>query len=279
MYLRNGLLFISVLMIGFCLSLYFQSDPSVGSFNWDQYKNLSYHEERSHSLEEFNKKIAPMRLQDLISEMSERNNLAGEKTRIMEIGVGNGRVMMELKKLFPEVEFYGINKEKTHTFYRRESYILTALKFDIMTKPELESMELPFIVFTDIDFGNPIPYKNDKFDLIYSQDTMKHINYKFELWSEVMRVLKPDGISIHTDITGLNIYSDGLVMGPREAYQEMKKKGFNIYVLENPTTLVFKKTDNDHIIFPVTPHRPLPEHPESLSEEQRRPDMGYNLNP
>ena len=60
MYLRNGLLILSVLMIGFCLSLYFQGEESPGTFSWDQYKNLSYNEERSHSLADFNEKIAPL---------------------------------------------------------------------------------------------------------------------------------------------------------------------------------------------------------------------------
>lgn len=279
MYLRNGLLIFSFLIIGFCLALYFQSEQPVGTFNWDQYKNLSYQEERSHSLNDFNQKIAPMKIEDIIRKIADKNQLAGEKTRIMEIGVGNGRVLMELKKRFPEVEFYGINKEKTHTFYRRESYILTALKFDIMTKPDLENIELPYIIFTDVDFGNTIPYKDEKFDLVYTQDTVRHIKYKFELWNEILRILKTGGISINTDVTGLNIYSKGVVMETREAFQEMKKKGFDITVLETPLSMVFRKTNPDHLVFPVTPHHSLPGPEEKLSDEQRRPEMGYNLNP
>ncbi len=70
-------------------------------------------------------------------------------------------------------------------------------------------MDLPYIVFQDLDFGNRIPYEENKFDLIYSQDTVSYIKYKFELFNEIMRVLKPGGISIHTDVTGMNIYSKG----------------------------------------------------------------------
>lgn len=275
--LRNILLTISCIIVGFCLTLYFQKDTAVESMNFDQYKNLQYNEERSHSLEDFNKKIAPYKLQDIIQETYERNRLAGEKTRVMEIGAGNGRVLMELKKLFPEVEFYGINKEKTHTFYRRESYILTALKFEIFTKFDIEQIDLPYIVFQDLDFGARIPYDQNKFDVIYSQATIPHIKYKFELFNEVMRVLRPGGISFHTDVTGLNIYSKGLVLELRDALAELRRRSIEINTLEDRNSIRFKKP-NFNVLFPVTPHQPIPASLKNLPQELRRPEMGYNIN-
>lgn len=274
--LRKILLTISCIIVGFCLTLYFQKDTAVESINFDQYKNLQYNEERSHSLEDFNKKIVPYKLQDIIQETYERNRLAGEKTRVMEIGAGNGRVLMELKKLFPEVEFYGINKEKTHTFYRRESFILTALKFEIFTKYDVEQIDLPYIVFQDLDFGGRIPYDQNKFDVIYSQATLPHIKYKFELFNEIMRVLRPDGISFHTDISGLNIYSKGLVLELRDALAELRRRNVDINTLEDRSSVRFRKTDLT--LFPVTPHQPIPESLINLPQELRRPEMGYNIN-
>ncbi len=274
--LRKILLTISCIIVGFCLTLYFQKDTAVESINFDQYKNLQYNEERSHSLEDFNKKIVPYKLQDIIQETYERNRLAGEKTRVMEIGAGNGRVLMELKKLFPEVEFYGINKEKTHTFYRRESFILTALKFEIFTKFDVEQIDLPYIVFQDLDFGGRIPYDQNKFDVIYSQATLPHIKYKFELFNEIMRVLRPGGISFHTDISGLNIYSKGLVLELRDALAELRRRNVDINALEDRSSVRFRKTDLT--LFPVTPHQPIPESLINLPQELRRPEMGYNIN-
>jgi SAM-dependent methyltransferase len=275
--LRNILLTISCIIVGFCLTLYFQKDAAIESINFDQYKNLQYNEERSHSLEDFNKKIVPYKLQDIIQETFERNRLAGEKTRVMEIGAGNGRVLMELKKLFPDVEFYGINKEKTHTFYRRESYILTALKFEIFTKFDIEQIDLPYIVFQDLDFGARIPYDQNKFDVIYSQATLPHIKYKFELFNEIMRVLRPGGISFHTDISGLNIYSKGLVLELRDALAELRRRNIEINTLEDKGSIRFKKPDFN-ALFPVTPHQPIPENLKNLPQELRRPEMGYNIN-
>lgn len=245
--------------------------------NYEQYKTLQYNEERSHSLEEFNQKISPYRLEDFIEDIHAKNRLMGEKTRVMEIGAGNGRVLMELKKKFPEVEFYGINKDKTHTFYRRESFALTALKFEIFNQAELEGITLPYIVFQDLDFGAKIPYDNDKFDIIYSQGTLPYIKYKFELFNEIMRVLREDGYSFHADVTGMNLYSKGLVLDLKDGMAEIRKRGIEIQVLDNDTSIRFKKTQ-DGTTFPVTPHQPIPKDLKNLSQELRRPEMGYNIN-
>ena len=262
-------------MIVFCLTLYFQTDNSVESMNFEQYKNLNYNKSRSHSLAEFNEKIAPLRIEDQVSEVYEKNKILGEKTRVMEVGFGNGRVLIELKKLFPDVEFYGINKSKTLTFYRRESFILTALKFNLMTEVEAKEMILPYIVFQDLDFGQRIPYDDNKFDLIYSQSTLPYIRYTFELFNEIMRVLKKDGVSIHADVTGVNVYSKGVIISMKDAGKEFRKKGIDFYVLENPQSVRFKK--NFDTVFPVTPHQPIPANLKNLSIDQNRSDMSYNL--
>ncbi len=266
-------------MVMFCMTMYFQSSQPVQMVNWDQYKNLQYNEERSHSLADLEKKLSPYNLEDLILDLSEKNRLLGEKTRVMELGHGNGRVLMELKKKFPDVEFYGINKEKTHTFYRRESFMLTALKFEIFNKEDLELVELPYVLFQDLDFGARIPYEENKFDVIFSQNMISHIRYKFELLNEIMRVLKPGGTSFHSDLSGINIYSSGMVLDQKDAIGLIRKKGIEITMLDDAKTIRFKKKEmND--LFPLTPHQPLPtESPATLSAELKKPDMGYNLNP
>jgi SAM-dependent methyltransferase len=266
----------SIILIGVCLTLYFQSDQQFQSMNWDEYTNLHYNEERSHSLEEFNQKITPFKLQDEIQKILEKNRLAGRKTRVMEIGSGNGRVLMELKKLFPEVEFYGINKEKTHTFYRRESFILSALKFEIMTKPELEDIELPYVIFQDLDYGARIPYDEDKFDLVYSQNVIRYIKYKFELFNEILRILRHDGESYHTDLPPIHIYDKGVVLDFKDAIGEIRRKGVEIRLLEGQRSIMFKKGE-ENSLFPLSPHQPVPVSPESMVQEQRRPEMGYNI--
>jgi ubiquinone/menaquinone biosynthesis C-methylase UbiE len=273
---RAILFFTSLTIIAFCLTLYFQTGQNPSTVNWDEYTDLQYNEDRSHSLKDLNEKIKPYELEKLIREIHDKNQMAGKKTRIMEIGSGNGRVVMELKKEFPEIEFYGINKEKTHTFYRRESFILTALKFQLFTKQEIEDVELPYIVFQDLDFGGKIPYDKDKFDLIFSQNTIRHIKYKFELFNEVMRVLKPGGLSLHTDLPTINIYSRGIVMDFKDAIAELRHRGMDIKLLEDPRTLYFRKKPGN-TIFPFIPHQAIPANTVNLPQELRRPEMGYNL--
>lgn len=276
MSLRNVLLTISCIIVGLCLSLYFQTETNVQSMNWDQYKNLQYNEERSHSLSDLDQKLVPFKIEDIIQEIYEKNRLAGEKTRVMEIGAGNGRVIMELKKLFPDIEFYAINREKTHTFYRRESFIMTALKFEIFSKTDIEAVDLPYLVFQDLDFGNRIPYDANKFDLVYSQGVIPQIKYKFELFNEIMRVLKPGGISYHTDISGINIYAKGLVLDLRDALAEFRRRGIDITTLEDRDTIRFRK-NIDNTLFPLEPHQAIPADTINLSQELRRPEMGYNI--
>lgn len=276
MNLRNFLLIISVLMVGFCLTLFFQTESSIETLNFDQYKNLQYNIERSHSLQDFNLKIAPYRLESVIREFFERNKLAGEKTRVLEIGAGNGRVLMELKRIFPEVEFYGINKEKTHTFYRRESYPMTALKFGIFNKDEVEKIELPYIVFQDLDFGGEIPYGKEKFDLVFSQNTLEHVKYKFELFNSILRILRPGGLSFHTDLKGVNLYHKGVLLDLRDAFAEIRKRGIEINSLEEKSSLRFKK-GNGPLVFPLTPHQQIPTNLSTHSLEMRRPEMSYNI--
>ncbi len=263
-------------MIAFCLTLYFQSEDTVKTVNLDPTMNVTYNEESSHSLFDLNEKLKPHRIEDLIRSVYERNKMAGEKTRVMEIGSGNGRVIMELKKLFPDAEFYGVNKEKTHEFYRRESFAVTAVNFNIMNKDDLDSLELPFILFEDLDFGVRIPYGDNKFDVIYSQNTLRHFKYKFELLNEIMRVLKTGGVSLHADLPAINVYKKGLVLDIQEVIVEFRKRGLELSLLESGNTLMFRKKDLNPL-FPVEPHQPVPEDPESVPLELRRPEMGYNL--
>ncbi len=276
MYFRRTLLIFSITMIGFCLTLYFQSMDTVKSVDLDPTMNVLYNEESSHSLVEFNEKLKPQKLESIIQLIHEKNKMAGEKTRVMEIGTGNGRVIMELKKLFPDIEFYGVNKEKTHDFYRRESFAVTAVNFGILTKEQLAEMELPFVIFQDLDFGARIPYSENKFDVIYSQNTIRHFKYKFELFNEILRVLKPGGVSLHTDMPVINVYEKGVVLDTQEIFIEFRKKGMDLTKLENGETIIFRKK-REGIFFPVSPHQPVPANPENLPQELRRPEMGYNL--
>ena len=273
--LRNILLVISCIIVGFCLSLYFQNDQIPSTVYWEEHNNSHYPIDKSRTQEELNKKILPYEMEVLIRDIYEKNRFTGEKTRIMEIGGSDGQILMEIRKRFPEVELYGIPRRQTHTFYRRENYITDALKFRIFTKKEIKDVDLPYLVFKDLDFGERIPYSEDKFDLIFTSGFIKNVRYKFELFNEIMRVLRPDGISIHTDMEGVQVYYQGVAIDLNDAWVELRKHGIDIKHLEDNKTIMFRK-DKGHI-FPVTPHRPIPENKNNISTEFKRPEMGYTL--
>jgi len=263
-------------MIVFCLTLYFQPTKVGQSISLDHYSHLDYHEENSHSLSDFNKKIAPYKLEEIIQERLSKNKMKRQKTRVMEIGFGNGRVLMELKKLFPDIEFYGINKEKTHTFYRRESFIHTALKFEIMSKEEAEE-NLPYVVFKDLDFGNHIPYNDSRFDVIFSQHTLTHLHYSVELINETLRVLKTGGTSIHSDLGDLKIYDQNIQISLKEAAVELRKKGFAIHANDSLQMLRVDKTNSTRSSIPLVPLTAIPQKIDSLPSDSRKSSLGYQL--
>lgn len=254
--LRTVLITVSFIIIMFCVSLVFEEDQDTRSFFIEGYQDLDYHESRSHSLEDLDQKIAPLKIEEIINEALNRNRLAGNKTRVMELGTGNGRVLMALQKKFPEVEFYGINKEKTHTFYRRESYIHSALHFGIFSKKEIETIELPYAIFTDLDYGNTIPYGNEKFDLVFSQSTLPYIKYKFELFNEILRILRPGGISIHTNFKGLRVHLNNTTLDAIDTIDELRKRGMDIRSLETKSSIVFKRGPTLKL-FPLKSRTPI----------------------
>ncbi len=261
----------------FCGSLVFEEEQDTRSFFIEGYQDLDYHESRSHSLEELNQKTAPVKIEEVINQALNKNRLAGNKTRVLEIGTGNGRVLMTLKKKFPEVEFYGINKEKTHTFYRRESFIHTALHFGIFTKTDIDSLELPYVVFTDLDFGNAIPYGNEKFDLVFSQSTLQYIKYKFELFNEILRILRPGGQSIHTGVKGYRIHLNNITLDETDSIDELRKRGIDIRRLETRTSIHFKRGTNLRL-FPLKPRTPIEDAKQkSLHSDFFDPENDYDF--
>lgn len=239
--LRTFLIISSFAIIMFCLSLVVEDQDTTRSFFLEGHQSLDYHESRSHSLEELNQKISPLKIEDLINEAMSKNRSSGNKTRVMELGTGNGRVLMALKKKFPDVEFYGINKDKTHTFYRRESYIHSGLHFGIFNKEEIEGLELPYIVFTDMDFGNKIPYGDEKFDIIFSQSTLNTIKYKYELFNEILRLLRPGGVSVHTNFKDARLHLASMPLDTNDAIDELRKRGVDIRRLDTTSSILFRR--------------------------------------
>jgi len=111
------------------------------------------------------------------------------KVRILEIGFGEGRLLLELKKIFPShsIELYGLNKQKEGGMYSRADLMENAKRFKISVAQD----NLPKLFFYDADNG--LKFESNSFDLVISQTTFIYIKNKARLIEEVYRVLKKNG--------------------------------------------------------------------------------------
>ncbi|MFH1065002.1 MAG: class I SAM-dependent methyltransferase [Nanoarchaeota archaeon] len=151
------------------------------------------HHTRSRSLGDLEKRFGPCIVRKTISKAKKLE----DKVRVLEIGCGEGRVLMELRKLFPDIELYGINKEPWPAMKGTESLRKTAEHYNIFSKNELGGIFLPEISFENAEKLNfPCNY----FDLIISQFAVPYIERKDIFLEEAWRTLKKGGSAlIHID--------------------------------------------------------------------------------
>jgi len=114
-----------------------------------------------------------------------------DKIRILEVGCGYGRILLELKKVFGnKIITEGINLEKE---WNKELCKKFGIKEKIFTKKEINK-NLPKIHILDV--GKKIPLSSNKYDLIISQASVQYIGNKALFLEEVNRLLTKEGIAI-----------------------------------------------------------------------------------
>jgi ubiquinone/menaquinone biosynthesis C-methylase UbiE len=150
--------------------------------------------------------------------------------KILEIGCGYGRVMVELKKKFGEkIEIIGMNLLPEHGDLK----IMTKLIIlnEAITKEELETFKLPKIIYGDA--GEKIPFKDKSIDFIYSQIATSYFSDKLHFLEEVARVLTKKGLARITFSFNkskgaeelrplLRIYKDGKSIKPSKFLKSFK---------------------------------------------------------
>lgn len=120
-----------------------------------------------------------------------------DRVRVLEIGCGEGRVLMELRKLFPDIELHGINKKPWPAMKGSQSLKKTALFYKIFTQAELKDIRLPKIHFYD---AKELRFNDSYFDVIISQVAIPYVARKDLLLKEAWRVLKKGGTAfLHVD--------------------------------------------------------------------------------
>ncbi len=123
----------------------------------------------------------------------------GAATRVLELGCGEGRVLMELRRAFPGVELHGINRRPWPVMLGSRSLLETAAFYGIFEPRELPGVTLPAIHFCDAE---TLPFPSDHFDVIVSQVAVPYVARKDRLLAEVWRTLKPGSTAyLHMDST------------------------------------------------------------------------------
>lgn len=103
---------------------------------------------------------------------------------ILDIGVGTGGPALALLGKFGAAHVTGIDVEQT--------VIDRALELANIQQLQ-NQLELLCVK------PGPLPFKNEKFDVVFSKDCFVHIADKRTLFNEIHRVLKPNGILVFSD--------------------------------------------------------------------------------
>jgi SAM-dependent methyltransferase len=128
-----------------------------------------------------------------------RRSAAGAQCRVLEIGCGEGRVLMELRSRFPDAEFHGINRSPWPAMRGSEDLLRVAEFYAIPAPAADRDVPLPAIHFCD---AAALPFPSEHFDVVMSQTTFHSIERKDRAIEEILRTLKPSGEAhLHLDST------------------------------------------------------------------------------
>lgn len=109
------------------------------------------------------------------------------KINVLDVGCGFGTALLEIaNKYQPNVALFGINRRAADG--TQEMLVHNAK----MTGIPVELCESVKIKFADA--SRKLPFKNEKFDLVFSQTSWLFIHDKIHALREVSRILKPEGI-------------------------------------------------------------------------------------
>jgi SAM-dependent methyltransferase len=114
----------------------------------------------------------------------------GAPVRVLEIGCGEGRLLLELRRRFPDVALHGINKKPFPGMNGSASLAQIAIDHGIFTRAEVASVRLPEIAFHD---ASELRLADASADLVLSHLAIQYVVRKDRVLEEVWRVLKPGG--------------------------------------------------------------------------------------
>ncbi len=111
--------------------------------------------------------------------------------RVLEIGCGHGRMLLELAARFPGIELDGLNRFPTAAVTGSSSLAYFARRYGLPAPGT--TGPAPRVHFGD---AARLAFADGTFDVIVSQVTLQHVERKDLAIQEAWRVLKPGGIAL-----------------------------------------------------------------------------------
>jgi SAM-dependent methyltransferase len=148
------------------------------------------------SLDQLTRRFGEGLLEKFISERVADN----KRMRILEIGFGDGRALLQLRKEFPNpaIELHGINVAPDDQMNSQKDFITMCQEMAICSVSEATSLGLPVPHFYDA--GEGLHFGDEEVDLIISQVAFHYVVDKARLVEEIWRVLSPGGLAlVHVD--------------------------------------------------------------------------------
>jgi ubiquinone/menaquinone biosynthesis C-methylase UbiE len=219
---------------------------------------------RSRDLEKMNSRFGDTQIQQILDKATARE----KNVSVLEVGCGEGRVLMQLRKLYPDIELHGINKKPWDVIKDDQSLLQTGTFYEIFKDNEVTRIKLPHLHFYDAE---KLDFNDNNFDLIISQVAVHYIKRKDLFLQEVWRTLKPNGkallhIDNSIDINGPDflqyqtprfiIYKYNKVMQFKEYIVELNNNGYDIQYFDhtniqtaetNDVVLIITKNNNNDL--------------------------------
>ncbi len=104
------------------------------------------------------------------------NQLAGvpDAAEVLDLGCGAGAISGRLARLCPQLSFTGADNDDV-----------------LLAKAELQGLRT-----TRVDFDKPLPFADERYDVVLMIDSIEHVASRHAVLSEVFRILKVDGTFI-----------------------------------------------------------------------------------
>lgn len=149
--------------------------------------------------------------------------------KILDIGTGPGTIPLNLKKLYPDTQFIGVD-----------------ISFEMINAAKEHSIKNGLALPLCMGDGESLPFGTGKIDGVISFFAMHHMDHPDRLLKEIDRILKPDGclliIDFHRDMSRwLFRFMNGLWQGL--FMFSAAKKGF-----ENSVRSAWRKDEIQNIL-------------------------------